>query len=73
MYVPPDEPIQELGEVNMNFEVDGDDPSPQPNDRTCVNPIYQRYNYEAWSISLHDRPIIKHAVILTLSHSSLRN
>ena len=44
MYVPPDEPIQELGEVNMNFEVDGDDPSPQPNDRTCVNPIYQRYN-----------------------------
>ena len=52
MYVPPDEPIQELGEVNMNFEVDGDDDrAPQPNDTTCVNPIYQRYNYEALCVS----------------------
>jgi len=44
MYVPPDEPIQELGEVNMNFEVDGDGHVQQPNadDTACVNPIYQR-------------------------------
>ena len=41
MYVPPDEPIQELGEVNMNFEVDGNG-QPHADDAACVNPIYQR-------------------------------
>ena len=64
MYVPPDEPIQELGEVNMSFNQDGDSPphvtgvqgqgnvSMQPNGDpapvSAVNPIYQRYPHHTY-------------------------
>lgn len=43
MYVPPDEAVQEQGEINMIFE--GDNPPKivtDPGVSAAINPIYQR-------------------------------
>ena len=61
MYVPPDEPVHAMGEVNMNFQVEQNPPPPpsapptharqrqehEENELNLhnMNPIYQRYAY----------------------------
>ena len=44
MYVPPDEPVQDLGEINMTFEgetVQAQHSGASEGVVTAVNPVYQ--------------------------------